>query len=122
MVEHVGRSEESTGAIVPRESQSEDTVPVAPVGESRAGGRDGPQVGQEPVGTTLPPTEVKEHGSRFGSGPRRVGPLTSGSAFRVVPLASRYVFLCFLLVFCWLSLCWSVTYPYLPPVAWECRG
>ena len=52
---------------------------------------------------TLPPTEVKERGSRSGSGPRHTGPLTSGSAFRVVPLATRYVFLHFLLVFCWLS-------------------
>ena len=52
---------------------------------------------------TLPPAEVKERGSRSESGPRRVGALRSGSAFRVVPLTTRYVFLRFLLVFRWLS-------------------
>jgi hypothetical protein len=72
IVKHAGRSEGRTGAHVPCESQSEDTAPVAPVEDSRAGGRDDLQVEQERVGTTFPPAEVKEYGSRSGSGPRRV--------------------------------------------------
>ena len=95
-VEQAGRSEEQTGACAPHDLQSADVLPVALVGESRAGGRGDPQVGQEPVGMTLPPAEVRERGSQSGSGPRRTGPSMSGYAFRVVPLASRYVFLHFL--------------------------
>ena len=71
---------------------------------------------------TPPPAEVRECESQSRSGPRRIGPSTLGSAFRVVPLASQYVFLCFLSVFRWLSFCWSVTYPYLSPMAWGCWG
>ncbi|XP_066388112.1 uncharacterized protein [Miscanthus floridulus] len=89
VAEHVGQSKGWTGARVPRESQSEDNAPVAPVEDSRAGGRDDPQVGQEPVGTTLPPTEIKERGSRSRSGPRCAGASRLGLSFRVVPLATR---------------------------------
>ena len=103
VVEHAGRSEGWIGARAPRESQLEDTTLVALVEDSRARGRYDPRIGQEPVGTTLPPAEVKEHGSQSGSGPQRAGASRSGSAFRVVPLATRYVFLHFLLVLCWLS-------------------
>ena len=103
VVEHAERPKGWTRARVTRESRSEDTAPVALVEDSRAEGQDYPQVEQEPVGMTLPPTEVKVHGLWSKSGPRRVGPSMSGLAFRVVPLATRYVFLRFLLVFCWLS-------------------
>ena len=82
----------SSGSVPTRDSQPEDTPPTAPVGESRAEGHGDPQAGQEPVGTTPPPAEVRGCGLQPGSGPCPAGPSTSGLAFRVVPLTSRYVF------------------------------
>ena len=44
---------------------------------------------------TLPPAKVRGHGPQPGSGPHLAGLLKLGLGFRVVPLTSRYVFLCF---------------------------
>ena len=63
VVEQAGRSEEQTSARALHDLQSADVPPVSPVGESRAEGRGDPQVGQEPVGTTLPSAEVRERES-----------------------------------------------------------
>ena len=62
-VEQSRRSEGQTGTRSTRDLQSEGAPPAAPVGESRAGGRSDPQAGQEPVGTTPPPSEVRGDGS-----------------------------------------------------------
>ena len=56
----------------------------------------------------LPLAEVRGHGSQPERGPRPAGPSTSGLGFRVVPLTSRYVFLCFFLILL-SSLFWSMT-------------
>ena len=111
MAEQLGRSKGQTGARSIRDLQSEDAPPAAPVGGSRAGSRSDPQAGQEPVRTAPTPFEVKGHGSLPGSGPRPIGPRSSESAFRVVPLATRYVSFCCFFDFWWLSLFWSVVYP-----------
>ena len=63
VVEEASQSEEQTGARAPRDLQSADVLPVAPVRESRAEGHGDPQVWQEPVGMTLPPAKVRLHGS-----------------------------------------------------------
>ena len=49
----------STGDV----QESQDAPFAAPVGASRAEGHGDPQAGQEPVGTTPPPTEVRGHRS-----------------------------------------------------------
>ena len=121
-VEQSGRSKGQTGTRTTRDSQSEDALPAALVGESRVGGCSDPQAGQEPVGTTLPPSEVRGRGSQPGSGPCPIGPLSSEPAFRVVPLTSRYVSLCCSSIFCQASLFWSVTHLYFPSAARGCRG
>ena len=71
---------------------------------------------------TPTPSEVRGHGSQSESGPRPVGPSSSEPAFRVVPLATRYVSFCCFFDFWWLSLFWSVAYPRFLSAAEECRG
>ena len=66
-VEQSGRSEGQTGTRSTRDLQSEDALPAAPVGESRAGGRSDPQAGQEPVGTAPTPSEVRGAGHSLGA-------------------------------------------------------
>ena len=71
---------------------------------------------------TPTPSKVRGRGSQPGSGPRPVGPWSSESAFRVVPLATRYVSFCCFFDFCWSSLFWSVAYPRFLLAAEGCRG
>ena len=85
----------SPGLALARDFQREDAPPAAPIVVSRAKDHGDPQAGQEPVGTTPPSAEVRGRGSQPRSGPRPVGPSTLGLGFRVVPLTSWYVFLCF---------------------------
>ena len=70
----------------------------------------------------LTPCEVRGHESQPRSGPCPVGPRLSESAFRVVPLTTRYVSFCCFFDFCWSSLFWSVAYPRFLSVAGGCRG